>query len=283
MSRVSVYLILAGFLSGCGGPSPQATPSSDPPAGLSVSLAQWRSDEPVHGMQVAVRNTSGTPVYFADVQLVTPSFETLPAQKADTTIQRTDRTDLPIPYGKAVCSPEGLPEVRPATVVAHLRTGSEQALRRVVFKVPHPDPLLARLVRDECSEYLIKQAADISFGPGWRREGEAMRGTLTLTRRGPGTVAVHSIGGTTHYIAAPVGKANPLVELGAQASRAEAPIELTPGRCDPHAFAEAKKAFQFPVRASVDGGVERVVIVAPPKPVQDRLIDYALDACGLGG
>jgi hypothetical protein len=73
------------------------------------------------------------------------------------------------------------------------------------------------------------------------------------------------------------------VKLETDAQRAEAPIALSPGRCDPHAFAEAKKAFLFPVRASVDGGEERIVIVEPPKPLQDRLIDYALRVCGLGG
>jgi hypothetical protein len=281
VKQLMVLLVLAGLASGCGGAAPAPPPSEDPPPGLSVSFGQWRSDEPVHRMQVAVRNTGATPVYFADVQIVTPSFTTLPPQKADIDIPRTDRMDIPTPYGQAVCPSQGLPAVQPATVVAHLRAGSEPELRRVVFKVPHPDPLLARLVRDECAEHLIKQAAEISFDPEWKRVGEAMRGTLTLTRRGAGAVAVHSIGGTTHYIATPVGEHSPLLALGAQERVARAPVELTPGRCDPHAFAEAKKAFQFPVRASVDGGEERVVIVAPAKPEQDRLIDYALEVCGL--
>ncbi|NUO96321.1 MAG: hypothetical protein HOW59_00145 [Nonomuraea sp.] len=249
---------------------------------MSVTLEQWRSDEPVHALEVAVRNTSGVPVYFGDVQLVTPSFETLPAEKTDATIKRTERTDLRIPYGRAVCSPTGLPEVRPATVVAHLRTGNEP-LRRVVLKVPHPSPLLTRLLRDECSEFLVKQAADIEFGPEWKQVGKAMRGSLTVTRRGAGTVALTDVGWTTHYIATPDSKKRPLAVLGAAQQRLEVPLALTPGRCDPHAFAEAKKAFQFPVRASVDGGPERVVIVVPPKPLQDRLIQYALRVCGLGG
>ncbi|MEV4171486.1 hypothetical protein [Nonomuraea sp. NPDC049709] len=229
---------------------------------------------------MAVRNTSETPVYFADVQLVTPSFKTLPARRAGAVIGKTERTDLPIPYGAANCSPQGLPEVQPATVVAHVRTGSEQP-RKVVFEVPHPDPLLARLLRDECSEFLIKQAATIEFGPDWRESGKVMRGDLVVTRRGQGTVTLNDIGGTTHYIA--TAKSKPLGVLEAGSQRLEVPVELTPGRCDPHAFAEAKKAFLFPVRAAIDGGEERVVIVTPPKPVQDRLIDYALRACGLGG
>ncbi|MGI5270871.1 hypothetical protein ACQEUU_17080 [Nonomuraea sp. CA-218870] len=196
-------------------------------------------------------------------------------------VTKSERTDLPIPYGGARCLPDRLPEAQQATVVAHVRVGAEQNPRKVVFPVPHPDPLLARLLRDECSEHLIKQAADISFGPGWKRVGDAMHTTLTLTRRGKGAVTVHRIDGTTHYIAGPVDEGTPIAQLDATARSAQAAVQLTPGRCDPHAFAEAKKAFLFPVRASVDGGAERVVIVVPPEDVQHRLIEYALDVCGL--
>jgi hypothetical protein len=268
--------------SGCSAPQRPADPPAGPPPGVSVSLAQWRSDEPAHRLQVAVRNTTATPVYFVDLQLVTPSFKTLPPHTADATIRRTERTDLPIPYGEAACAPGRLPDLQPATVVARLRTGSEP-LRTVVFPVTHPDPLLARLLRDECSAFLVKQAADVEFGPGWKQDGDVMRGSIVLTRRGPGTVSVSSVDGTTHYAVTPGHGRRPLVVLEAGAQRAEAPITLSPGRCDPHAFAEAKKAFLFPVRATLDGGEERVVITVPPEPLQKRLTAYALRACGLGG
>ncbi|MGN9839375.1 lipoprotein [Nonomuraea sp. H19] len=279
MKRITLALTMAALLTGCSTSEPSSPPAA-PPAGVSVSLAQYRSDEPVHTLQVAVRNTTDTPVYFADVQLVTPSFATLPPQRADATIKRTQRTDLRIPYGAAKCSPQGLPEVQPATVVAHVSTGSEQP-RKVIFPVPHPDPLLVRLLRDECSEFLIKQAASIEFGPDWQESGKVMRGNLIVTRRGPGAVTLTDMGGTTHYLVTQ--EHRPLGVLQAAAQQLTVPIALTPARCDGHAFAEAKKAFLFPVRASIDGGEERVVIVAPPKPLQDRLITYALKACGLGG
>lgn len=286
VKRIAAFLLVTilptGLLTACGASEAPAAPPPDPPAGVSVSLAQWRSDEPVHAIEVAVTNTTDTPVYFSDVQLVTPSFKTLPPKRADALLKRTPRTDLQIPYGAANCSPKGLPTLQPATVVAHLRTGSEP-LRRVVFKVPHPDPLLTRLLRDECSAFLIKEAADIEFGADWTQAGKVMRGSLVLTRRGTGVVAVHDVGGTTHYIATPVKKSKPLATLDAGAQRAEVALELTPGRCDPHAFAEGKKAFLFPVRATIDGGEERVVIVVPPKPLQERLTAYALKTCGLGG
>ncbi|MEO3803987.1 hypothetical protein [Nonomuraea sp. B1E8] len=283
MKRITTFLAAVALLTGCGstgatsGPSPAAL--SGPPAGVSVTLGQWRSDEPAHRLQVAVRNTRDTPVYFADVQLVTPSFRTVPASQAGAAIGRTERTDLPIPYGAANCPPGGLPQVRPATVVAHLRTGSEP-LRKVAFELPHPDPLLARLLRDECSEFLIKQAVNITFGPEWTESGTVMRGDLVVTRRGAGAVTLASMGGTTHYNVAYDGRRLGL--LRATEQRLEVPIELTPARCDGHAFGEAKKAFQFPVRAGIDGGEERVVVVAPPKPLQDRLIGYAFRACGFG-
>ncbi|MFI7704799.1 hypothetical protein [Nonomuraea sp. NPDC049480] len=232
----------------------------------------------MHRMQVAVRNTTDTPVYFADAQLVTPSFATLPPEKIDSTVKRTERTDLQIPYGAANCSPQGLPEVQPATVVAHISTGSEPP-RKVVFPLGHPDPLLARLVRDECTEFLIKQVVSIEFGPEWKKSGKVMRGDLVVTRHRPGTVALNEMGGTTHYNVTTERKT--LGVLDATAQRLEAPIELTPARCDPHSLGEAKKAFLFPVRVSIDGGEEQVITVVPPKPLQNRLIAYVLEACGL--
>ncbi|MEW9548564.1 hypothetical protein [Nonomuraea sp. NPDC050783] len=281
MKRMTPFLAAVFFSAGGGtGGRPADPPSTDPPPGVSVSLAQWRSDEPAHRLQAAVRNTTATPVRFTDVQLVTASFRTLAPRPADTTLGRTERTDLPLPYGPANCSPGGLPQVQPATVVAHVATGGGPP-RKVVFRVPHPDPLLARLLRDECSEFLIKQAAEIAFGPEWTESGGAMRGSVVVTRRGPGTVTLTSMDGTTHYIVTP--EHQPLGTLEPGAQRLEARVALTPGRCDPHAFAEAKKAFLFPVRARIDGGEERVVIVVPPGPLQERLTRWAQRVCGLGG
>src|SRR5690606_25995728 len=235
VKHVTALLLLAGLLAGCAGEgpsssSPAAAPTAPPPPGVSVSLGQWRSDEPVHRMQVAVRNTTDTPVHFVDAQLITASFASLAPEKVDITVKKTERTDLPIPYGKANCLPDRLPEVQPATVVAHVRVGDDTQVRRVAFELPHPDPLLSRLLRDECSEHLIKVAADITFGPEWKRVGDAMHGTLTLTRRGRGAVTVHRIDGTTHYIAAPVEPADPLVVLAADAQQAEVAVKLTPRR-----------------------------------------------------
>jgi hypothetical protein len=281
VKRITPVLATVLLAAGCGTTEPASSAPAAPPPGVTVSLAQYRSDEAAHRLLVAVRNIYETRVYFADVQLVSASFKTLPPQRADAVIGKTERTDLPLPYGPANCLPKGLPEVAPAKIVARISVGDEPP-RTVAFPVPHPDPLLARVLRDECSEYLVKQAVNIEFGPEWKETGSGadavMRGDLIVTRRGPGAVRLVSMGGTTHYI---VGHDEPLGVLDPGTQQIRAPIRLSPGRCDAHAFAEAKKAFLFPVRVTLDGGEERVVIVSPPKPLQDRLILYAARTCGL--
>ncbi|WP_143590185.1 hypothetical protein [Thermoactinospora rubra] len=285
MKRVLHLLLppaIALALTSCSRENSPAEPAAPPPPGVSVSLAQWRSDEPAHRLQVAVRNTGDTPVYFSDLQLVTESFTTLPPQKTEAVIPRTNRTDLPIPYGQANCDPAGVPPLKPATVVAHLRVGDEP-LRQVAFPLPHPDPLLTRLLRDECSAFLIKQAADIAFAPQWREQGKQLHGTLTVTRRsGTTPLTLQSIDGTTHYIINPAsGRRRPMATLDGTAKSLEIPVVVTPGRCDPHAFAEAKKAHLFPVRASLGQDQERVVIVSPDQQAQRLMVDYARRTCGL--
>ncbi|WP_345401520.1 hypothetical protein [Nonomuraea salmonea] len=139
MKRITPALVTALLAAGCTSAAPASPRPAAPPPGVTVSLAQYRSDEPVHVLQVAVRNIHETPVYFADVQLVTASFKTLPPQRADATIRKTARTDLPLTYGPANCLPTGLPEVAPATVIARVSTG-DRPPRAVAFPVPHPDP-----------------------------------------------------------------------------------------------------------------------------------------------
>ncbi|KAA9379973.1 hypothetical protein F5972_10155 [Microbispora cellulosiformans] len=268
-------------LAACGG---QATESPTPPPGVSVSLNQWRSDEAAHELEVSVRNDGDTPVRFVDVQLVTGSFATLPPTRVDSTLGRTPRTDLRIPYGEARCDPATIPPVRPATVVATVQAGEGPA-RRAEFPVRHPDPLLAGLVKAECGAYLLRRAADVTFGDTWTRAGRTLRGVLLVTRRqGAEPVTIDELGATTHYAVRPLsGRSRPVAVLEPGTPRLEIPVEVTPARCDWHAFAEAKKAYLFPVYGTVGTGERRYLIATPPAPVQQTFLSYAKDVCGVGG
>ncbi|MEU8055028.1 hypothetical protein [Microbispora bryophytorum] len=288
MGRTRTWGIITALftLAACGG---QGTESGAPPAGVSVSLNQWRSDETAHELEVSVRNDAGTPVRFQDVQLVTGSFATLPPTRMDTTLGRTPRTDLRIPYGEARCDPATIPPVEPATVVAHIQVG-DGTPRKVVFPVHHPDPTLDGLVKAECGAYILRRSVDVTFGDTWTRVGRTLQGNLVVTRKGGAEpITIDDLGATTHYTMLPRsrhprgGEHGPVAVLAADVTRLEIPVEVTPMRCDWHAFAEAKKAYLFPIYGTVGGGEKRYLIATPPAPVQQAFLSYAQDVCGVGG
>lgn len=272
--RLASGMVLLFMLVACG-------PDTAAPEGVSVSLQQYRSDEAAHTLRVAVRNDSTVPVHFADVQLITDSFEVLPPRPVGSTLGHTPRTDLRIPYGKARCTPESIPEVAPATVVAHLRVGDEP-MREARFELPHPDPLLDKLLSAECGAYLVTRVAEFTFGDSWSRRGDVLRGTVIVTRRaGDEAVTVEELGSTTNYTVRPLRGVTPVAELQAGESLLEIPVEVGPSRCDPHAFAETKKGYLFPVWASVVPGERRHLTFTVPARTRSMLVTFARDVCGL--
>jgi hypothetical protein len=274
---------LIAVLGGCAGEMPAAN-STAPPRGVSVSLRQWRADETAHELEVAVRNDTTTPVYFADVRLVTESFRTLPPTWVNVTLARTPRTDLKIPYGVAVCGPVRVPDMRPATVIAHIRVGDEP-LHEVRFALPHPDQLLGHLLATECGSFILSQKVNISFGDSWttvRGDGtEKLRGTLSVTRMtGDEDISIDELGSTTNFNLRPSPDGHrPVATLPAGERQVVVPVVVTPARCDEHAFAEAKKGFLFPIYATA--GERHYVIVEPSAAGKATFVAYAKKVCGL--
>lgn len=277
MKAVVTALAAVTVLSAVAGCAADTTP----PDGISVTVEQWRGSEVMHQLEIAVHNDSPNPVYVADVQLVTDSFEVLLPKRVGRELQPLPRIDLRIPYGKARCRQDRVPKVSPASVIAHLRAGDED-LREVRFELPHPDALLAKLLRAECEEYLVRQTADFRFAGGWKQSDGWLLGTLVVSRRGSGRpVTVHAIGGSTHYFVRPERQREPVTVLTEAESEQEIPIRIRPSRCDPHAFADAKKAFIFAVWASVGDGEKLYVSFTPPKRTRQLLLDFAVEECDL--
>ncbi|GAA4598579.1 hypothetical protein GCM10023194_76440 [Planotetraspora phitsanulokensis] len=247
-----------------------------------MSLNQWRSDDADHALEVSVRNDGTTKVRFQDVQLVTASFATLAPERVDTTLGKTPRTDLRIPYGQARCDPARIPPVKPATVIAHIQVGGGP-LEKVTFVVPHPDPTLTGLVNAECGAFILRESADVTFGDSWTHTGKVLTGVVLVTRKnGDEPVTVDDLGGTTHFNVRPVsGRRHPVVVLEPGVRSLEIPVEVTPARCDAHAFAEAKKAYLFPVWGSVGAGQTYWLIATPSDQTKATMLSYAEDACGI--
>lgn len=277
MKRVAALIALAMLMTACG----SSPPSKTPPQGLTVSLTQGRSDMPKHILTVLMANSAAAPVWVSDVRLVSPSFKTLAFERMDTYIKGVP-VALRIPYGEAVCSADAVPALRPSTVVAHVRTGDE-APREVSWALPQTERLLGKLLKEECEAFLIKQVVDIGFGTEWTEKEKVLHGTVIVARRsGDQPVTIKELLGNVHYKleAAPT-------ELAAGTQRVEIPVRITPERCDPHAFAEAKIAMLFNARVALGGGEPRYLVfrsdtVNTPGGRLDQLIlTYARKTCGL--
>ena len=95
------------------------------------------------------------------------------------------------------------------------------------------------------------QAVTLAFGP-WQDLGpDGVRGSLEITRTAAatGSVRVTELDGNVLYRLAFPGPEQ--AQVTAAAPRASIPLVVTPLRCDPHAFAEVKKPFEFPVQVAL--------------------------------
>jgi hypothetical protein len=295
-------LLTVTVLGGC---ASGAERPAEPGFRLSATLEQARIDESRGMLSVAMRNDGPATVHVERLQLVTPSLETLPPATVDTTVSPTPRIDLRIPYGEARCAGDTVPEARPAHVIAWVRpagdagregkggaggggdtgdAGGPAAVHEIRLPLPHPNTLLQRLVTLDCGARLVRRAADIGFGPTWRRDGTTVRGTIVVTRRVEGgTITLHDVAGSVILqLTVPGADERPLAVLPPAERRAELPVRISATRCEAHALAESKKTFVFPFWAAVDG-LEPQYLVFDVSPEARALLDKLIaDTCHTG-
>ena len=89
------------------------------------------------------------------------------------------------------------------------------------------------------------------------------------------------VAGTTLFTVEVGAEGPPALQAGSDV--AAAPLRLAPARCDPHAVAESKRGYAFPVWVSVAGGEPVHLTVAPGDDLRERLERLLADVCGLTG
>ena len=208
-----------------------------PVPGIEAEAVRLRTDEAIGGqVQVRVTDTGTEPFTVTSVAVDSPGFAPLP-DRAVTAAFTSGRTiDLPAPYGDAVCDRAAEPAAARLTVVRP--DGRTEALQ-----VPLAAGVLERIHAERCAVRAVLSVADVTVG-GLSADGDAVTGTLTLTRVGDDDrpVTVTRLQGNVLYDVAAGGLPR---TLEAGESTLEVELEFTMTRCDPHALAETKQPYLF--------------------------------------
>ncbi|MCF6735953.1 hypothetical protein [Blastococcus sp. KM273129] len=265
MGRWAAALVGALLLAACGAepgaPRSEAVATASTVAprvpGVAAEAVRLRTDAAVGGrVQVRVSHTGGEPYTVTGVALDAPGFVPLPPTEVDAAFVPGRVTDLPTPYGEAVCSGGG---GAPAARLTLLRPdGSVEEVR-----VPLEGDTLARVHEEECAARAVAEAVELRVdrlqaGP------ERLTGRLLMTRLGTeDEVVVGRVGGNVQF---DVTAELPL-ELPRGGVAAAGGVVFTLATCDAHVLAEVKQPHLFPVGVRIGGRPEAVVDL----PVDDGL------------
>ncbi|GII90398.1 hypothetical protein [Sinosporangium siamense] len=260
-------------------------PPADPLPPLSATLEQSRSDEDKRWLAIGVRNGGPGTVHIERLQLDSPSLTLLPPHPVDAEVTPTPRVDLRMPYGEARCAGDTIPEARPSRVIAWVRSpaGAAEA-RRIELPLPHPNPLLQRLVKLDCGAGIARRAVDVRLAPPFRRGRtggrEAVWATVVVERRAAaGELTLQDLSGSVLFQLKPLkGMPPPLAVLPASRARVEIPVRFLMTNCDAHALTESKKSFVFPYWVKVDGREAIYMTLTVPEEAR-RALDELIAAC----
>ena len=250
--RAGPVVVVALLLAGCTAaepPTPAAgtSPTDAVPAveGIEAEAVRLRSDVAAgRRLQVRVTDTGAAPFTVTAVALDAPGFTALPPRAADTGFTPGRLIDLPVEYGPVDCAVAPGPAAARLTVV---RPGGEAE----ELRVPLAGDTLARLHADECAAQAVLAAVDVAV-TDLAGAGDTLAGDLVLTRRsGDEEVAVTALGPSV--VLEPV-LADLPATLRPAADRLRLPVTFDAGRCDPHALAETKQPFVFPLHLTVGDG-----------------------------
>ncbi len=254
---------------------PSAVPSAGAPVevlpdvpGITAEAVQQRTDAAIGGqVQVRVTDTGAEPFTVTAVQLDSPGFAPLPPRGVTARFAPGQTIDLPTPFGDVDCSagvdPLGarLTVLRPDGAVEDLQ-------------VPLTGDTMARVHAGACAAQEVLAVVGIAV-EDLADAGRTVTGEVVLTRRsGEEPVEVSRLGGSV--VLEPVPDGDLPVTLAAGARELRVPVTFDAERCDPHALAEVKKPFVFPLTVAV-GDRAGVPVDLPLDDAQRAALQGLLD------
>lgn len=226
------------------------------------------------------------------VEVVSTTFVSPPAADKDSTVGAGSSVDLVVPLAEPACT--GAEETGGVDLATE-EAGAEEAagpaastghtavlvVDGATVELPVEDRVLQQVRSQRCAEAAVGDVVDLAWRPGWDDVGEVdgepgLRGRLVASPVATDVPVELTVGAATTLFT---------VDGPVTATVVDDPVVLevavTVARCDPHAIAEDKKGFLFPVRVRVrvDGGDEVVVEVAVPIPERVALQDLIDRTC----
>jgi hypothetical protein len=279
-----VLLALALPLAGCGsgGSSAAATASSSPRVaapteavqvlpdvpGITAEAVQQRTDAAIGGqVQFRITNTGADPFAVTATQLDSPGFATVPAKPVTARYAPGQTIDLPTPFGPVDCS-VGVDPVGARVWVTRADGTAEELL------IPLTGGTMAQVHAGECAIEQVLSVVDIAVAD-LTDAGETMTGDVVLDRRsGDEPIEVTRLGGSVVLEPKPDGDLPVTLAPGEQELRI--PVTFDAARCDPHALAETKKPYVFPLAVTVGDG-DGVPVPLPLDDAQKAQLQGLLD------
>jgi hypothetical protein len=254
-------LVTAGCATSSAGPSASSSSSTSTsvaptiPAvpGIEAEAVRQRTDEAIGGqVQVRITDTGDEPFTVTSVALDSPGFEPVPPRVHTTEFTPGRVIDLPTKFGDPVCDTPAEPAAAKLTVVRP--DGTSENLR-----VPLSAAILTRIHTEECAVLAVQEVVTVDV-VDLEDTPDSVTGSLRLTRRsGNEPVTVTRV--ARSVIIEVTGPDLP-VEMTGDEDELLTPVEFSSATCDPHALAETKKPYVFPLEVAVGDG-DSVVMRLP--------------------
>jgi hypothetical protein len=287
MARSGLAMTLAvgvALVAACADDHPAArdaatTAPAAAPAGVEVTLQQYRADEVAHRIGIQVTNRGDATVDVATARLDWAGLHPIAPTTLDYPLVPGATVDLRVDYGDAACSdPPLVAEPLPTEPIAvEVVTAAGDTLR---WPVDDVRGVLARVHGLDCRRQAVEHLVDVSIGRAWTANaaGDAVTGELILTRQhatGPATLTGISGSVLLNVDVAP-GAATAMT-----GDSLAIPIVVTSARrCEAHALADSKKTYDFQVTVEVDG-VDASISVGPDPADQPTVFEPVNVTCGL--
>lgn len=255
------------LLAGCTGTASSPEPEREPGPDVSLSFIQQRVDEGTARAQLRVVNHEDQDLHVTGVGLDWAGYGGRLLRPYDTVVPAGRTLDLRIVLPPPACDPadgpvRGLLEIGGTTVRSVLDASGTGFVRRIWSRA--------------CAEQAVRSAVGLSYGNVWRRDGDALVGTVELRRR-EGDELVR-LTGLTGSVLFELRLPDPVV-LAPGRARSVHEVRLRPGRCDEHAWTESSQSFLFRGVVRIGSGEALPVVLVPDGRVQAKAFALLRDAC----